>query len=86
MGTKRGVLFVWRVVKEVWSRGGSFERGRKEGVGLVKRVGFKAWGWFEDNLLCKVGNGDDTLLWTDRWLGNMSLRDRFHRLLDLATN
>ncbi|AES69544.1 hypothetical protein MTR_3g031290 [Medicago truncatula] len=40
-------------------------------------------------LMCvskKLGDGSDTLFWFDKWLGSVSLCERFPRLFDLAEN
>ncbi|MCI72678.1 C-terminal binding protein, partial [Trifolium medium] len=43
-------------------------------------------GWFEESILKKVGDGSDTLFWTDPWLGGSLLCERFRRLFDLSEN
>ena len=40
--------------------------------------------WFSDNVDRVVGNGVDTLFWTDVWVGEVSLSVRFPRLFDLS--
>ena len=41
--------------------------------------------WFNSHVSRSVGDGNNTLFWTDVWVGGVSLRDRFSRLLDLST-
>ena len=40
--------------------------------------------WFSDHVSRLVGNGKQTLFWTDAWLGEASLSFRFKRLYDLT--
>ncbi|PNX90844.1 cysteine-rich receptor-like protein kinase, partial [Trifolium pratense] len=40
--------------------------------------------WFGDHVVRRVGDGSDTLFWTDPWLGETPFRERFGRLFDLA--
>ncbi|CAJ2662251.1 unnamed protein product [Trifolium pratense] len=40
--------------------------------------------WFGEHVLRRVGDGSDTLFWTDPWLDGSSLRERFGRLFELA--
>jgi hypothetical protein len=41
-------------------------------------------GWFEEGVERLVGNGMDTLFWSDPWLGVVSLGARFPRLFNLS--
>jgi hypothetical protein len=41
--------------------------------------------WFAEAAVKKVGDGNTTLLWTDYWLGNFSLKNRFPRLFGIST-
>lgn len=41
--------------------------------------------WFEEQLARKVGNGRDILFWTDLWLGDWNLCDKFPRLFSVST-
>ena len=43
-------------------------------------------GWFPESVVQRVGDGESTLFWHDRWCGAVALRDRFSRLFDLALN
>jgi hypothetical protein len=52
----------------------------RDGVGVV------GGGWFAENVVRRVGNGVETLFWTDPWLGGVSLSVRYRRLFDLAIN
>jgi hypothetical protein len=57
------------------------EVGRiREGVGDV------GGRWFGNNVVRKVGDGNDTLFWSHRWLGGSALSERFPRLYELAEN
>ncbi|CAJ2670867.1 unnamed protein product [Trifolium pratense] len=40
--------------------------------------------WFREHVVKRVGDGSDTLFWTDPWLDEISLRERFGRLFALA--
>jgi len=40
--------------------------------------------WFTDNVDRVVGNGANTLFWSDVWVGDVSFRVRFPRLFDLS--
>ncbi|AES72012.1 transmembrane protein, putative [Medicago truncatula] len=42
-------------------------------------------GWFNSHVSRSVGNGKNTLFWTDVWVGGVSLHDRFSRLFQLST-
>jgi hypothetical protein len=41
--------------------------------------------WFSEVIIKKVGDGTTTSFWTDIWLGNLSLKDRFPRLFSVST-
>jgi hypothetical protein len=41
-------------------------------------------GWFNSHVSRFVGDGKNTLFWTDVWVGGVSLRDMFNRLYDLS--
>jgi hypothetical protein len=43
-------------------------------------------GWFSEGVERWVGNGDETLFWTDPWRGGVSLSIRYRRLFDLSLN
>ncbi|GAU19761.1 hypothetical protein TSUD_78870 [Trifolium subterraneum] len=43
-------------------------------------------GWFAESVVRRVGNGADTLFWSDPWLGGAPLSVRYKRLFDLALN
>ncbi|GAU44618.1 hypothetical protein TSUD_378960 [Trifolium subterraneum] len=51
-------------------------------MGTVQEGG----GWFAESVVRRVGNGADTLFWSDPWLGGASLSVRYKRLFDLALN
>ncbi|PNX58814.1 receptor-like kinase, partial [Trifolium pratense] len=40
--------------------------------------------WFGDHVVRRVGDGSDTLFWTDPWLDGCPLCERFGRLFSLA--
>jgi hypothetical protein len=64
-------------------RGSSWWR---EIVSIRDGVGGIGGGWFRECVSRKVGDGSDTLFWTDPWLGGVPLCERFRRLFDLAEN
>jgi len=39
--------------------------------------------WFQDSVQRVVGNGENTLFWSDVWVGEVSFRVRYPRLYDL---
>lgn len=39
-------------------------------------------GWFRENISKKMGDGMNTLFWTDSWVGGVPLAIRFRRLYD----
>ncbi|GKV53518.1 hypothetical protein SLEP1_g60039, partial [Rubroshorea leprosula] len=41
-------------------------------------------GWFRKGVKKVVGEGNDTLFWYDRWLGEYPLKDKFNRLFRLS--
>jgi len=43
-------------------------------------------GWFAGMVSRRVGDGENTLFWLDRWVGNVPLCQRFSRLFNLAEN
>jgi len=40
--------------------------------------------WFHGNVSLFVVDGKNTQFWTDVWVGDVSFRDRFHRLFELS--
>jgi len=40
--------------------------------------------WFRGNVSRFVGDGKNTLFWTDVWVDGVSFRDRFPRLFELS--
>ena len=87
----------WFVVSEVsspvWSGGWYVEgRGRRcsqwwcEVVRIRDGGSGVGGGWFRENISKKVGDGMDTLFWTDSWLGGIPLAVRFRHLYDLSVN
>jgi hypothetical protein len=53
---------------------------------ICDKVGVAGGGWFAENVVRWVGNGVDTLFWTDSWQGGVPLSVTYRRLFDLATN
>ena len=51
-----------------------------------KGVGSGVGNWFEDNTRRVVGNGKNTLFWTDNWLGGVPLKLQFSRLYELSVH
>ncbi|GAU18975.1 hypothetical protein TSUD_178920 [Trifolium subterraneum] len=43
-------------------------------------------GWFGRHISRRVKDGTDTFFWTDPWVDEIPLRERFGRLFDLAVN
>ncbi|XP_039683864.1 uncharacterized protein [Medicago truncatula] len=43
-------------------------------------------GWFNECVARRVGDGESTLFWHDRWCGEVPFRERFGRLYGLALN
>jgi hypothetical protein len=41
-------------------------------------------GWFPSHVSHSMGDGKNTLFWTDIWVGEVSLRDRYNRLYELS--
>ena len=50
------------------------------------RVGDGGSGWFDDQVLKRVGDGSDTSFWCDRWLGAAPFCERFRWLYELTEN
>ena len=46
----------------------------------------RLWSWFDDNTRRVVGNGRNTFLLTDNWLGGAPLRLQFSRLYELSVH
>jgi len=40
--------------------------------------------WFCGNVCCSLGDGKNTLFWTDEWVGGASFSVRFNRLYELS--
>jgi len=86
--------FWYRVLVAMYGElGGRLEvRGRsvscwwREVSRIRDRVGDGGSGWFDDQVLRRVGDGFDTSFWCDRWLGAAPLCERFRRLYELTEN
>ena len=53
---------------------------------LAFEVGVGVGNWFDENLCREVGDGINTLFWSDHWLDGGVLKDIFSRLFTLADN
>jgi len=42
--------------------------------------------WFSSSVVRRLGDGKATLFWSHRWIGDVSLQDRFPRLFSVARN
>lgn len=58
--------------------------GRDGSVWWRNIAGLRSEGWFFNNVSHLLGDGTNVLFWTDIWLGELSLRDRFSRLYELS--
>lgn len=58
--------------------------GRDGSVWWWNIAGLRSKGWFFNNVSRLLGDGTNVLFWTDIWLGELSLRDRFSRLYELS--
>ncbi|GAU27570.1 hypothetical protein TSUD_30020 [Trifolium subterraneum] len=67
---------------ESWGRGGS--SWWREIVQIRDNGGGIGGAWFGEYISKKVGDGSDTLFWTDPWVDETHLSERFGRLFDLA--
>ncbi|GAU41975.1 hypothetical protein TSUD_306810 [Trifolium subterraneum] len=43
-----------------------------------------AGSWFVDNVVKRLGDGEKTLFWKDKWVDGISLKSQFGRLFDLS--
>jgi hypothetical protein len=41
--------------------------------------------WFSQGVVKKLGNGENTSFWRDKWVGNSSLQTKFPRLYSIST-
>ncbi|MCH99327.1 ribonuclease H protein, partial [Trifolium medium] len=41
--------------------------------------------WFSQGVIKKLGNGEQTSFWKDKWVGDTTLKDRFPRLFSIST-
>ncbi|RHN60029.1 putative RNA-directed DNA polymerase [Medicago truncatula] len=58
--------------------------GRNESVWWRSIGALRSEGWFRYHVSRSLGDGSSVLFWTDVWVGELSLRDRFSRLYDLS--
>ncbi|CAJ2667239.1 unnamed protein product [Trifolium pratense] len=56
----------------------------REIVSIRDGVAESGGGWFRENVVRKVGDGSDTLFWTDPWVDETPLCERFGRLFALS--
>ncbi|CAJ2630083.1 unnamed protein product [Trifolium pratense] len=56
----------------------------REIVSIREGVGVPEGRWFGDHVVRRVGDGVDTFFWTDTWLDETPLSERFGRLFELA--
>jgi len=49
-------------------------------------IGEEGYDWFTGSVLRKVGDGEHTSFWLDRWVGDVPLCRRFSWLFNLAEN
>ncbi|XP_045831535.1 uncharacterized protein LOC123922923 [Trifolium pratense] len=56
----------------------------REIVSIRDGVAESGGGWFRENVVRKVGDGLDTLFWTDPWVDETPLCERFGRLFALS--
>ncbi|XP_045789438.1 uncharacterized protein LOC123884396 [Trifolium pratense] len=75
----------------VWGRGREIRVGGRRGslwwreIASIREGGGESGGrWFGDHVVRRVGDGSDTLFWTDSWLDETPLCERFGRLFALA--
>ncbi|GAU51257.1 hypothetical protein TSUD_98780 [Trifolium subterraneum] len=70
--------------------GGRIRDGGRRGsswwkdITRIREGGELEGGWFGDNVSKRVGDGSDTLFWTDPWVEGIPLCERFGRLFNLA--
>jgi len=55
-------------------------------VSIRDGVGEVGGAWFSDNIVRKIGNGENTLFWTGHWVGSSPLCVQFRRLFNLAVH
>ncbi|MCH81803.1 cysteine-rich receptor-like protein kinase [Trifolium medium] len=58
----------------------------REIVRIREGVGDSGGGWFRESVFKKVGDGSETFFWTDPWLDELHLKERFGRLFNLSVN
>ncbi|KAK2456719.1 hypothetical protein QL285_004062 [Trifolium repens] len=81
----RVLVFRHRVV------GGRLRDGGRRGsswwreIAWIRDGGELGGRWVEEHVLRRVGDGSETFFWTDLWLDEIPLRERFGCLFDLAT-
>ena len=66
--------------------GRSVSKWWRELAKISDGVGEGGGGWLSDRVFRRVGNGRNTLFWTDRWVGDVSVCMSFSRLFDLTLN
>jgi len=58
----------------------------REIVKIREGIRVEGGSWFEDNISKHLGNRLNTYFWSDRWVGTVSLMERFRRLFDLSVH
>ncbi|CAJ2636137.1 unnamed protein product [Trifolium pratense] len=86
----RGVM-VSGVGSSVWVEGGRLRDGGRRGSSWWREIARIREGvdesggrWFREHVVRRVGDGSDTLFWTDPWLDETPLCERFGRLYVLS--
>ncbi|GKU96700.1 hypothetical protein SLEP1_g9907 [Rubroshorea leprosula] len=85
-----------RVIREKYGNaGGDWINWMKEGKGFgsiwwrdvcrLNGLEIDRTGWLEDGIRCELDKGNQVQFWTDKWLGQESLADKYPRLFMLST-
>ena len=65
--------------------GGHLCVGGRDGSAWWRNISaLRSEGWFHSNVSRSLSDGTKALFWTDVWVGELSLRDRFSRLYELS--
>ena len=66
-------------------QGGHLSEGGREASSWWRDIStLREEDWFQGNVNQFVGDGKNTLFWTDVWVGGMVFRDRYNRLFELS--
>ncbi|RHN59920.1 putative reverse transcriptase zinc-binding domain-containing protein [Medicago truncatula] len=76
----------YRVVSARYGVEGGYvrEAGREASAWWREISVLRVEGWFSDNVSRVVGDGKNTMFWTDAWVGGMPLSERFTKLFNLS--